>query len=62
MQRKLKEVREERGVMKKALVELLNITYPTYQKWEENPALMPAGDFAKVCEFLHCSREDIFLG
>ena len=61
MQLTLKEMRESRGVMKKALVELLNTSYPTYQKYEDDPRKLSIEDLNKICEFLHCRREDIFL-
>lgn len=61
MKKTLKEMRESRGVVKKALINLLDTSYPTYQKYEENPKLMTLEQINKVCDFLHCSREDIFL-
>lgn len=58
----LAQIRESKGVMKKALANCINVTYPTWQKYEADPTLMTVGQLAKVCEFLGCEMQDVFLG
>lgn len=62
MKRTLGEIRESRGVKKGAVAEAIGVSYPTYQRYERDPRVMRVGDLEKVCRFLHCRREDVFLG
>lgn len=61
MKKTLREVRESKGVMKGAVAAAIGVTYPTYQKYEEDVSLMRVGDLVKACTFLGCRIEDIFL-
>lgn len=60
MQKTLKEVRESKGVKKGAVARAMGVVYPTYQRYEETNR-MPSDAFAKACDFLGVSRDDIFL-
>ena len=60
MQKTLKEVRESKGVKKGAVAHAMGVVYPTYQRYEETNR-MPSDAFAKACDFLGVSRDDIFL-
>lgn len=57
----LAEMREAKGVKKGAMAKALGITYPTYQKIENDPKRMTVAQLNCVCKFLGCRREDIFL-
>ena len=57
----LEQARAERGITKTAVAKAAGICYPTYLKYEKDPRLMTVGQFAKVCEFIGCRPEDIFL-
>lgn len=57
----LKEMRESKGVMKGAAAQAIGVSYTTYRKYERNPRLMTIIQLDKVCEFLGCTRNDIFL-
>lgn len=57
----LARVRESKGVKKGAVAEAINVTYPTYKKYEENTRNMPAGALADACKFLGVSLDSIFL-
>ena len=57
----LREIRKERGVTKSAVQKHLGVSQPTYDRYEEHPEKMRLADFEKVCSFLHCERDDIFL-
>lgn len=57
----LEQVRKERGVTKAAVQRHLGVSQPTYDRYEAHPEKMAVADFEKVCAFLHCKREDIFL-
>jgi transcriptional regulator with XRE-family HTH domain len=61
MKQTLAEIRRSRGVTKGAMVTLLDVSYPTYQKYERDPGRMRVADLDKVCQFLHVSRDEIFL-
>lgn len=61
MQKTLQEIREEKGVMKGAVAQAIDVSYPTYKKYEENPRIMPVDKFVRACNFLGCSVADIFL-
>lgn len=61
MQKTLQEIREGKGVKKGAVAAAIGVTYPTYQKYEENPMVMPVEKFVMACDFLGCSVTDIFL-
>ena len=61
MRMTLREIRESKGVKKGAVAWAIGVSYPTYKAYEENTEKMPAGKLAQACEFLGCSREDIFL-
>jgi len=61
MKQTLAEIRRSRGVTKGAMVTLLDVSYPTYQKYEQDPGRMRVADLDKVCQFLHVSRDEIFL-
>ena len=61
MKRPLAEIRESRGVTKGAMVSLLGVTYPTYQRYEEDPGRMRVSDLDKACRFLHVCKDEIFL-
>ena len=61
MKRTLKEARESRGVTKGAMTALLGVTYPTYQRYEEDPGRMRVADLDKACRYLHVRRDEIYL-
>lgn len=61
MTKTLREIRESKGIMKGAVARAIGVSYPTYKSYEENTEKMPSGKLAKACEFLGCSRDDIFL-
>lgn len=61
MKQTLADIRESRGVTKGAMVSLLGVTYPTYQRYEENPGRMRVSDLEKACRFLHVRKDEIFL-
>ncbi|WP_367270375.1 helix-turn-helix transcriptional regulator [uncultured Olegusella sp.] len=61
MKSTLADIRERRGIKKRAVADCINVSYPTYQRYEQNPRLMRVGDLEKVCAFLHCTIGDIFL-
>ncbi len=47
----LRKVREQKGVKKGAVAKAMGVTYPTYQKYEEENA-MPESAYKAACEFL----------
>ena len=57
----LREERKRRGVMAKAVARYLGVTERTYYNYEKNPQSMKIETALKVCEFLNCSIDDIFL-
>jgi|UPI00050999FD DNA-binding XRE family transcriptional regulator len=61
MKQTLAEIRRSRGVTKGAMVNLLEVSYPTYQRYERDPGCMRVADLDKVCRFLHVRRDEIFL-
>ncbi len=61
MKQTLGEIRREHGVTKGALARLIDVSYPTWQRYEEDPGRMRVADLDKVCRFLHVRREDVFL-
>lgn len=61
MQKTLREIREEKGVMKGAVAAAIGVSYPTYKKYEEDPRIMPVEKFVQACDFLGVTIADIFL-
>ena len=61
MKQTLSELRRSRGVTKGAMAGLLNVTYPTWARYERDPGCMRVADLDKVCQFLHVRRDEIFL-
>lgn len=57
----LKEAREGRGIMQRAVAEALNITRQTYAKYEENPRIMPVYQAEAACNFIGCDINEIFF-
>lgn len=57
----LQQMRESKGIMKGAAAKALGISYPTYRKIERDPRRMTVLQLNKLCDFLGCRREDIFL-
>lgn len=58
----LKECRIERGVTLQAVCDAADISRPTMMKYESEAGLMPVAKFNAVCDFLHVSPDEIFLG
>lgn len=57
----LEEVRTSRGVTKTAAMRAMDVSRPTYDRYEEDPGLIPVGKYLALCEFLHVDPGDIFL-
>lgn len=57
----LEELRKAQGSTKGSVAGCIGVSYKTYQRYEADPRLMRVGDLAKVCEFLHCNMQDVFL-
>lgn len=57
----LKEAREIRGVTQKAVADHIGVTRQTYAKYESEQESMTIEQAKAVCDFLHCSIEDVFL-
>ena len=60
MKETLREIRERKGVKKRAIAEAMGVTYPTYQRYEETNR-MPTDAFDAACRFLGVSRDSVFL-
>ena len=58
----LKEARESRGIKKVAVANSLNISRQTYDRYEENPRIMPVYQAEAACEFIGCDIGQIFFG
>lgn len=54
----LREIREQKGVKKGAVAAAMGVTYPTYQKYEEENA-MPEKAYRAACEFLGMPENSI---
>ena len=57
----IREIRKSRGVSVKAAMNAIDVSRPTYNKYEKDPTAMPVGKFVALCEFLHVDTGDIFL-
>lgn len=57
----LKDRRIERGLTIERTIRTLDISRPTYMKYEDNPRLMPLGKYLDLCDLLDVRPWDIFL-
>ena len=57
----LREARESRGFTQKDVAIALNVSLPTYIRYEENPEVMPVFKAKAVCKFIGCDIRDIFF-
>ena len=58
--KKLKEYRVKEGLTQKELADKLHITYQAVSRWENDEA-EPSFDMLKdICEYLHCTTDDLF--
>ena len=58
----LREARETRGITQTAVAAALNVSRPTYAKYEDNPRSMPVFQAQAACDFIGCDVADIFFG
>lgn len=58
---KIKEIRELNGISKIDMCKMLHMSEASYSKKECNIEDMKLGDIIKVCNFLNCSIEDIYI-
>lgn len=57
----LEEIRKARGVTKSACAKALNISLPTWDKYEKDPTQMRVLQMYQICNFLHCEFDNIFF-
>lgn len=57
----LREIREQKGVTKAAIVRHLGISKPTYDDYESNPESMRIETAKRIAEFLGVNLQDIFF-
>lgn len=57
----LRQVREEKGVTKAAMIRHLGCSRPTYDEYEDHPERMRVETAVKVAEFLGVSVSEIFF-
>lgn len=59
--RTLREIREQKGVTKAAMIRHLGISKPTYDDYESNPESMRIETAKQVADFLGVDLQDIFF-
>lgn len=57
----LEEIRERKGVTKKAVADYLGVSRPTYDEYEANPHRMRVETAKDVAKFLGVDVRDIFF-
>ena len=59
--KRIREIRESKGVSKAAMCRYLGISKPTYDEYENNPQNMRLSTAQKVADFLNVPLADIFF-